>query len=475
VTLELLLRWAVYLCFGYLAIIYGTFFALAVASAAEGVFRARQRDAEDLASAFDSHFTIPVSVLFAAYNEEVPIVNAVRSVLANRYPEFEVIVVNDGSTDGTLDVLREAFDLKPRHIFFRKRFETEKLRGIYRSEADPRLIVVDKENGGKSDSLNCALNFARYRYVLGIDADTVLAPDALMAGMRLILRDPATVIGVTSIISIAEQPELRMLEPRGRRRIDRRPLLAFQQLDYTRSFLAARLGWSRFNFMLCSVGAFSMWRRDVVEEVGGFSRDFTCEDIELTFRVHEHFRRLGKPYRILSLGETVGATEGPTSVQSLIRQRERWQRVIMETVFAYRGMLGRRRYGTVGLLGIPFFLLSEVVSPFAELLSVAVLVAAAATGLLDLHVFALTIALLALVNGILTNVATIVDDYTNRLYRLRDLIRLCLLGPLELFFYRPVISIARVRGVFGYLRGDRGWNKFERNARAVTESPARAG
>ena len=466
-TLELLLRWAVYASFGYLLLVYGGFFALAAVSFVEGVFRARQRDAEDLASAFDSPFTIPLSVLFAAYNEEVPIVNAVRSVLANRYPEFEVIVVSDGSTDGTLDVLRDAFQLQRRHIFYRKRFETERIRGIYRSETDPRLVVVDKENGGKADSLNCALNFARYRYVLGIDADTVLASDALMAGMRLILRDPATVIGVTSILSIAEQPELRILEPRGRRRIDRRPLLAFQQLDYTRSFLAARLGWSRFNFMLCSVGAFSLWRRDVLEEVGGFATDFTCEDIELTFRVHEHFRRLGKPYRILSLGETVGATEGPTSVYSLIRQRERWQRVIMETVFAYRGMLGRRRYGTVGLLGIPFYLLSEIAAPFAEALSVGALVVAAATGLLDLHVFALTIACIAVLNGVLTNVAVLVDDYTNRLYRLRDLTRLCLLGPFELFLYRPIISLARARGVFGYLRGDRGWNKFARNARAT--------
>ena len=466
-TLELGLRWAVYACFGYLALIYAGFSALAGVSLLEGVFRARQRDAEDLASAFDSHFTIPVSVLFAAFNEEVPIVNAVRSVLGNRYPEFEVIVVNDGSTDRTLDVLQEAFRLQPCHIFYRKRLEAQKIRGIYRSETDPRLIVIDKENGGKADSLNCALNFARYRYVLGIDADTVLASDALMAGMRLILRDPAKVIGVTSILSIAERPELRIGEPRGRRRIDPRPLLAFQQLDYMRSFLATRLGWSRFNFMLCSVGAYSIWRRDVVEEVGGFSTDFTCEDIELTFRIHGHFRRRGEPYSILSLGETVGVTEGPTSVRSLVRQRERWQRVIMETVFAYRGMLGRRRYGTVGLLGIPFYLLSEVAAPFAETLSLGILAVAVVTGRLDPHVFVLTIAVLAVLNGVLTNVAVIVDDYTNRLYRLRDLVRLCLLGPFELFLYRPIISLARVRGVVGYLRGDRGWNKFARNVRAT--------
>ena len=466
-TLETALRWAVYACFGYLAVIYAGYSALAAVSLLEGVFRARQRDADDLASAFDSHFTIPVSVLFAAYNEEVPIVNAVRSVLANHYPEFEVIVVSDGSTDGTLDVLRDAFQLEPRHIFYRKRFQTEKIRGIHRSASDPRLIVVDKDNGGKADSLNCALNLARYRYVLAIDADTFLAPDALMAGMRLVLRDPGNVLGVTSILGVAETPEARMAEPRGTRRVDRHTLLAFQQLDFERSYLTARLGWSRFNFMLCNAGAFAMWRRDVLEEVGGFSTGFTCEDIELTFRVHEHFRRAGKPYRILSLGETVGATEGPSTIGSLIRQRERWQRVIMETVFAYRRMLGRPRYGTVGMLGLPFYLLSEIAAPFVETFSFVVLGIAVATGRLDPRIFALTIVSLAFLNGILTNIAVLVEDYTNRLYRLRDLVRLCLLGPCELFLYRPIVMVARARGVVGYLRGDQSWNKFARNARAA--------
>jgi len=460
------LRWAVYVCFGYLLLVYGSYFALAAVSFVEGVFRARQSDADDMRSAVQSRFTIPVSVLFAVYNEALPIVESVRSVLANDYPEFEVIVVNDGSTDGTLDVLTEAFQLQPREIFYRRQFDAQPIRGIYRSAADPRLIVVDKANGGKADALNCALNFARYRYVLGIDADTVLARNALMAGMRLVLRDPATVIGVTSILAIAEQPELRMREPRGQRRIDRRPLLAFQQLDYARSFLTARLGWSRFNFMLCSVGAFAIWRRDVLEEVGGFSTTFTCEDIELTFRIHERYRRLGKPYRILSLAETVGATEGPTSVRSLIRQRERWQRVIMETVYAHRAMLGRPRYGTVGMVGVPFYVLSEIAAPFVELLSFLVLTVAAATGLIDFRLFLLTVAAIALLNGLLTNIALLVDDYTNRLYRLRDLVRLCLLGPLDLVLYRPIIVAARARGVVGYLRGDQGWNKFERNVRA---------
>ncbi|HKO28805.1 MAG TPA: hypothetical protein VJU80_15205, partial [Solirubrobacteraceae bacterium] len=154
--------------------------------------------------------------------------------------------------------------------------------------------------------------------------------------------------------------------------------------------------------------------------------------------------------------------------RSLIRQRERWQRVIMETVFAYRRMLGRPRYGTVGLLGLPFYVLSEIVAPFVETFSFVVLAVAVATGLLDLRIFGLTIVSLAVLNGILANVAVLVDDYTNRLYRLRDLLRLCLLGPFDLFLYRPIVMLARARGVVGYLRGDQTWNKFARNARTAT-------
>ena len=145
--------------------------------------------------------------------------------------------------------------------------------------------------------------------------------------------------------------------------------MAYQHMDYLRAFFNNRLAWSRLGFMLCAVGAFQIWRRDVLEEVGGYARNFTCEDIELTFRVHEKFRREGRDYEIHCLPDNVGTTEGPDTVRKLVSQRERWQRVINETVWHYRQMWFRPRYGSVGLLGAPFYLFTEVLAPVFEVLA----------------------------------------------------------------------------------------------------------
>jgi cellulose synthase/poly-beta-1,6-N-acetylglucosamine synthase-like glycosyltransferase len=387
----------------------------------------------------------------------------VQSLLDLDYPEHEVIVVNDGSTDETLEVLRREFDLVPQHTYVRRVLATEPVRGIYRSLRDPRLVVVDKENGGKADALNCCINFVRYPYVCGVDGDTILFRDALLRAMRPMLRDAGRIIAVTSHLDISSAPEQAVA---GRNIAgDYRPLLAFQQIDYLRAFMTNRLAWSRLDFMLCTVGAFQIWRRDVLEELGGFARDFTCEDIELTFRAHERYLREGRDYEILSLPHTVGVTEGPDRLRSLISQRERWQRVILETFWAYRGMLGRKRYKAVGLAGMPFYLVSEVVAPVFEVLSVLALVTAASTGLLDWTSALYVGGIVAFGTGLLTAAAVLISDLAQRTLPKRRLAALVLLAPLELVLYRPALVWARLLGTVRFLRGDRRWNKFERNSR----------
>lgn len=457
---------AALVCLGYLGLVYLSYVALALVGLAENSLRRRETAAEDFGSLATSRFTIPVSVILAAYNEESAISATVRSLLDLDYPELEVIVVNDGSTDGTLDRLRADFALVPRETFSRRVVDTEPVRALYRSATRPGLVVVDKANGGKADALNAGLNLARYRYVCGVDADTVFARDALLKGMRLVMQDPARVIGVTSHLTIALDPEETMAQPAGRRRIPAHNLVAYQHLDYLRAFFNNRLAWSRLDFMLCAVGAFQIWRRDVLEEVGGYARGFTCEDIELTFRVHERYLRSDRPYKILSLPDNVGTTEGPDSVRKLVSQRERWQRVIDESVWHYRRMLFNPRYRSVGLLGMPFYLFSEVLAPVFELVAAATLVAAASLGALDWTVFALALGVIAFANGTLTAIAILADDLQSRLYRPRDLVRLLLLAPLDLLVYRPIVVWARLKGSWRFLRRDKGWYKFERNARA---------
>lgn len=218
--------------------------------------------------------------------------------------------------------------------------------------------------------------------------------------------------------------------------------------------------------MLCSPGAFQIWRRDVLEEVGGYSREFTCEDIEITYRVHEKLRREGRDYEILCLTDNVATTESPDTVGKLVAQRERWQRVIDETVWHYRRMWFNPRYGRVGLLGAPFYLVSEVIAPAIELLALVSIVLAAALGLLDVEVLLVTVAAVAFLNAALTACAVLFDDLHSRMYRRRDLVRLLLLAPLDLVLYRPLIFWARLKGSWRFLTGDKGWHKFERNVRA---------
>jgi poly-beta-1,6-N-acetyl-D-glucosamine synthase len=466
-TIDPVLQWAVAVCLGYLIVTYASYTFMLAASELERRVRATGRSAGQYDLIRDSPLTIPVSIVAPLYNEAPIAVASVNSFLQVDYPEFEVIVVNDGSSDETLANLEVAFDLELVHRFFRRTYETQAVRGIYRSKSHPRLIVIDKVNGGKADSLNCGLNFARYRYMCGVDGDTILSPNALLDGMRLVLTDPARIIGVTGHIAISGKPEESLNADGAPCKVDRRPFLAFQHLDYLRSFFNNRLGWTRLNMMLCAVGAFQIWRRDVLEEVNGFSTEFTCEDIELTFRLHEKFRREGRPYEILSLSETVGVTEGPDRVRTLVAQRERWQRVIMETVFHYKQMFLNPRYGTVGLLGVPFFVVSEVIAPFFETLALICIGAGFTVGTFSFVNAALMLVAISFANAIFTVAAVMFEDRTSRAYPLADLCKLILLAPLDLFLYRPLIIYARAQGAWRFARRDTGWHKFERNTRAA--------
>jgi cellulose synthase/poly-beta-1,6-N-acetylglucosamine synthase-like glycosyltransferase len=466
VTVEALLHGLVVACALYLSLVYGSYLALMVVGFVESRQARREQRVDDLSLLGASRFSPPVSVVVAAYNEAVALPHAVRSLLELDYAEFEVIVVNDGSTDATLERLRAAFALVPVEEASRRVVATEHIGAYYRSTCNPRLLVIDKVNGGKADALNAGLNHSRFRYVCGVDADTVFARDALARAMRAITRDPGMIVGLTSFVEIAEDPSLALVGGVEYDIPESRPLLAYQALDYLRAFYNNRIAWSRLDFMLCAIGAFQVWRRDLLDELGGWSREYTCEDIELTFRVHEYLRDEGRSYRVVCLPDRVGVTEGPDTIRKLVAQRERWQRVILETWWAYRHMCFNRRYGSVGLLGMPFYLLSEIVAPVFELIAMVTLFAGALTGLVDWWQFAGVSALITLVNSALSTGALLMTDLQAPVYRKRGILRLLALMPLELVVYRPIMAWARLKGTWRFLRGDQAWHKFERNVRA---------
>jgi biofilm PGA synthesis N-glycosyltransferase PgaC len=431
----------------------------------ESRFRRRQNDVEDYESVLGSRYTIPVSVIAPAFNEEGMVVPAVRSLLAQSYPEFEVIVVDDGSTDGTVAALHSAFDLVPRQVFFRDTLEAKPTRTVYHSRIDPRLTVVSKENGGKADALNCGVNFARYRYLCCVDGDTIFAPDALLRAMALVIKDPARIVAAASLFGISIAPEAAFDGTPSTPTTNRHMLADFQHLDMMRSFVAYRAAWSRLDVMLCVPGGFGLWRRDVILEMGGFSTAFTCEDIEMTFRIHERFLRTKRPYRIISLPNMVAQTEGPTSIRSLVSQRARWQRVTLETIWHYRGMFGQPRYRSVGLVGVPYYLLFECLAPVFHVLSILALVLAAAVGQLGWPAYLAFIGMMAFATAIPTALAVSLHDSGFRDYGMNDVIRMLVLGPFDLLLYRPLLLYAGLRGTWEFLRKEKGWNKFDRNVR----------
>ena len=456
-------------CLAYMLAVYGISALILTVSGLDNTIRSRETLAEDFDVLVRSRFTPPVSVIVPAFNEQDMILITLRSVLAFDYPELEVIVIDDGSTDGTFAELDRELDLEPFGYYERRIVESAPVTAVYRSRRFEHVKVIQKVNQGtKADACNCGLNYARYRYILMLDGDTVYEPDALLNSMRLAASDPARVVGITGHISVASHPETTVgARLEDRELIDATLLSNFQHLEYLRSFLNTRLGWSRLGFMMCVSGAFGLWRRDVVEEVGGWSTDYSCEDIELTFRVHEHMRRHGRQYKVLSIPEMVARTEAPARLSALVSQRARWQRVTLETLWSYRRMCGNPRYGAAGLVGIPLLWITEAIGPVIEVVGLATLVAGIAMGVFSWEVYVVFLGSMAFALAVLTSAAVLMEDISTRAYRLRHIARLLALGPLELVVYRPILMLARYRGTIGFLRSEKGWDKFARNERVL--------
>lgn len=447
--------------------------SMAVLAIREAAFRRRQSRVEDYGSVLGSRYTIPVSIIAPAFNEELMVVPAVNSLLAQNYPELEVVVVDDGSTDRTIAELTKAFDLKPIPTDFRADVEAKPVLRAYRSRTNPRLVVVSKENGGKADALNCGVNVARYRYLLCADGDTIFAPDALLHAMTQIARDPERNVAASSLFGVSLEPENGSAAS-ATPKVNRHLLADFQHLDMMRAFVDYRAAWSRLDCMLCVSGAFGIWRRDVVVELGGFSPAFSCEDIEMTFRIHERFRDENRPYRVLALPSMVAQTEGPHTIRSLISQRARWQRVTLETLWRYRGMFGRPKYGAVGMLGVPYYVLFECLAPVFQLLALVSLIVAIVYGMLGWPAYLAFVGMMAFGTALPTTLAVLLHDRGYRDYSVGDLIGMLVLGPFDLLIYRPILAWAGMRGTWEFLRREKRWNKFERNPRRATPAVARS-
>jgi len=449
--------------FGFFVLINGGYIALNLLSIA-ALPRYLETQLFDALPRRYSGFEPPVSVLVPAYNEEKTIGASVRSMLQLDYPEFEVVVVNDGSKDGTLEALRAEFGLAPYPEAYCRSLETKDVRGIYRSAAIPNLRVIDKENGGKADALNAGINAARFPLVCGVDADSILERSSLRRVVSPFLHDPL-VIASGGTVRIANGCEVRdgFLEKIG---LPSSLLALLQIVEYLRAFLFGRLGWMPLNAVLIISGAFGVFRKRAVIAAGGYRHDTVGEDMELVVRLHRVHRLRGEPYRIAFLPDPICWTEAPESLRVLRSQRTRWQRGLGESIVANRALLLHPRGGAPGWIAMPFMIAFEWLGPIVEVLGYAAMAASFAFGLVSWQAFGAFMVLAIGLGTVLSVNALLLEEISFHVYpKPRQLFALAAAALIENFGYRQLITLWRLQGLWQWARRTQGrWGDMQRTA-----------
>lgn len=412
-------------------------------------------------------FYRPLSIVAPAYNEQETIVSSLKSLLNLKFPEFEIIVVNDGSTDDTLPKLIREFKLikidKPLAI----KLKHQPIRGIYISLEIQHLLVIDKENGGKADALNAGINASRFPLFCCIDADSLLDSNALSKAVRPFIEDKEVVAtgGIVRVINGCRVIDGKVVEAHA----PKRALECFQAVEYTRSFLSGRTAWNAFNSLLIISGAFSIFRKDILMAVDGY-RHTVGEDMDLVLRIHKHCKDSDLKYKIIFVPDPVCWTQVPSDLKSLLKQRNRWQRGLIESLWYNRKMLLNPKYGAVGMFGIPYFIFVEALAPIVEFIGYFCLVIFYLLGYLSTD-FVLLFFVLAVLWGAWINLGSVMLD--NLIYMrykdLTDVFKLCLFGLIEFLGPRQIILVERLLASFQFWKKE--WGKPTRHA-ILTELPA---
>ncbi|MDP2790820.1 MAG: glycosyltransferase [Rectinemataceae bacterium] len=415
-----------------------------------------------------------VSIIAPAYNEEKTIIQSSISLLNLKYPDYELVVVNDGSRDKTLNTIIEHYNLKRTDTHFAPRLKTAAVRGIYKNPLYPRLVVVDKENGGKADSLNAGINVASREYFCGIDADSLLEPDALLKVAALSLdygvETPAMGGNIFPIngCEVDRGTITHIALPRNN-------LAKLQTIEYLRAFMCGRLGWAQINSLLIISGAFGLFRRERVIAAGGYltsneryGRDTVGEDMELVVRVSRLMREKKQKYRISYAYNANCWTEVPEDLAVLRRQRDRWHRGLVDILFFHRKLLFNPAYGSMGLLGMPYFLIFELIGPLFEIQGYLMVAIAAVFGLMSVKL-AIILFITTIFMGVLISVSSVLIAERQLYYfNYRDTLKLLGIAIVENFGIRQLFSMSRVLGFISAMKKPKGWGKMERKGFAPT-------
>lgn len=409
-----------------------------------------------------------VSILSPAFCEQETIIESVESLLNVNYPDYEIIVINDGSTDKTLDILLSHFNLKKTDVVYTERLQTRKVRGIYKNELIPHLTVIDKINGGKADSLNAGVNFASKEYVLGTDSDCILDRDSLLHMMAPFIDEKKMVIASGGVIVPANGCTVKngAIEERH---VPKELIPRLQTLEYFRAFLSNRLGWSKLRTMMIISGAFGVFRREQILSVHGYltgkekyAKDTVGEDMELLIRVVGNLKDNSEPYSVLYSSGAVCWTEVPSSLKILKRQRDRWQRGLIDILFFHNKMFFNPRYGSHGMFGFPYYFIVEVIGPWFQMLSMILLAAGLCMGLVSTDMLLFILSADLIITLALSIFALYIGNTGKEIFSVKDQLKLIIAAIPETLGLRLIISFFRITGYISALRNVTGWNKFSR-------------
>jgi cellulose synthase/poly-beta-1,6-N-acetylglucosamine synthase-like glycosyltransferase len=419
----------------------------------EGTLRraARGTFVSDELQIMHSEMTWPISIILTAHNKEESIVAAIRSLLMVHYGEFEIVVVNDGSTDHTLERLVRAYDLAQVDKVYKRSIATQDVRAVYGSLLHRRITVVDKIAGGKADALNTGINVSRYPLFCALDADATIEDDALVRALRPFMEHPEQTVAATGTVHVLNGCELRD----GRvTRFELPPQLlpTLQAVEYLRAFLSGRGPRCALQSLSLISGAFGLYSKQEVVDVGGYDPGSGTADIDLVIRLQRD-RRDQRRRRVVLLPDPVCWIKVPTKLGALWRQRDRWHRGLMRALWINRDILGNPRFGSLGLVDLPQTLLFELLGPFIETAGFIVVFVSFLLGILGAEWLLLFLAATVLYGVFLSVTAVLLEENAYpRCQGWVELSKLIVCGIVENLGYRQMLSLFKVKATWDALR-----------------------
>jgi len=411
---------------------------------------------------FHLPLTKPISILAPAHNEENIIVESINSLLSIEYPQFEIIVINDGSTDSTLETMKTAFNLKAIHKVYRKTLDTKPIKKIFVSKISPKLIVIDKERGQKADALNAGLNIARYPLFCAIDCDSLLEKDSLLKLVKPFLEEPEKTVAAGGIVRLSNGCDVKAGQIKNIR-FPKNWFARLQIIEYFRAFLGGRLGLNMLKSLLIISGTFGLFRKDVALECGGYRVKTVGEDMDLIVRIKKYLHEHKKPFKIIFIPDPVCWTEAPETIKGLSQQRNRWHRGLIETLIHNITMFFNPRYGITGMLAVPFYTIFEMIGPIIEFSGYTLFAVFMILGKIN-YPFALLFFVVAVIFGmILSIMALLLEEFSRLRYpKLKDIFIISFSSIAENFVYRQFLSLVRTKAFFDLIKGKKSWEHIQK-------------